>query len=362
MSQREKRGFNQRLNVSENALCVASLFKEWEPAFLFGFGCTPLLSSLSDGVRHPTSRNSSPFPVSAWPPDRPRPVNSLAETVGPRAATTCWERAIPVSHGRGGLLPLEWSRAVGDTPPPKPLPHVWRADARSAQIGTPDSISHSLQVRTYSGEPFTSSRARNLLAKDCCRSALGDKPPKSGPQVALIVNAFPLSSGTEWLARARSRPDWSVFRPSSQSQCVRPAANACEKVTLRESGKLVWPHVSDVSFIYFAPWYQVLGYQLSKPCRSASIDLIVIDGHSPSPARFSPAKLQGHQSSALRALDAYALARRPNLKRQEDVATRAQRSFGAPQWLCGLGLRHVTRPLLACTASSPYRCACRAGA
>jgi len=41
-----------------------------------------------------------------------------------------------------------------------------RARARSAQIGGPDCISQRFQVNSYSGEPFTSSTASNLLAKN----------------------------------------------------------------------------------------------------------------------------------------------------------------------------------------------------
>src|SRR5690606_30346224 len=49
------------------------------------------------------------------------------------------------------------SFATGVGHPEKPLPDVRRADARSAQIGGPDGISHCFQVSSYSGEPFTSS-------------------------------------------------------------------------------------------------------------------------------------------------------------------------------------------------------------
>jgi hypothetical protein len=58
---------------------------------------------------------------------------------------------------------------------------VRRADARSAQIGGPDGISQCFQVKTYSSEPLTSKRARNLLSNDDCRTALGDELTKSGP-------------------------------------------------------------------------------------------------------------------------------------------------------------------------------------
>jgi hypothetical protein len=61
------------------------------------------------------------------------------------------------------------------------LPDVRRPDARSAQIGGPDGIAQSFQVSAYSGEPVSASRARNLLANDDWRPALGDEPMKSGP-------------------------------------------------------------------------------------------------------------------------------------------------------------------------------------
>jgi hypothetical protein len=53
---------------------------------------------------------------------------------------------------------------------------VRRPDARSAQIGGPDGISHSFQVSAYSGEPLAAIFARNLFAKHDCRAALGDEP------------------------------------------------------------------------------------------------------------------------------------------------------------------------------------------
>jgi hypothetical protein len=46
------------------------------------------------------------------------------------------------------------------------LPDVRGADARSAQIGCPDGIAHCFQRKPYSTEPFSASRARNLLSKD----------------------------------------------------------------------------------------------------------------------------------------------------------------------------------------------------
>jgi hypothetical protein len=59
--------------------------------------------------------------------------------------------------------------------PEQALSDMRRTRARSAQIGGPDGISQMLQVSAYSGEPFTSVSARNLLAKDHSRRALGDE-------------------------------------------------------------------------------------------------------------------------------------------------------------------------------------------
>src|SRR5690606_22919432 len=73
------------------------------------------------------------------------------------------------------------SSTIGVGHPPKPLPDVRRTDARSAQIGGPEGISHCFQVSTYSGEPFTSISARNLLSKDNWGSALVDEPAPRPP-------------------------------------------------------------------------------------------------------------------------------------------------------------------------------------
>jgi hypothetical protein len=53
-----------------------------------------------------------------------------------------------------------------DRSPPQPLSDVRGADARSAQIGGPDSIAQGFQVSAYSGEPRPARAACNLLSKD----------------------------------------------------------------------------------------------------------------------------------------------------------------------------------------------------
>jgi hypothetical protein len=64
------------------------------------------------------------------------------------------------------------------------LPDVRRTDARSAQIGCPDFIAHSFQVRSYSNEPLTPSSRGNLLAKNDWRLVPLDEPAEVGPEVA----------------------------------------------------------------------------------------------------------------------------------------------------------------------------------
>ena len=91
---------------------------------------------------------------------------------------------------------------VGVGQPVKSLSDMRRARARSAQIGGPDLISHCLQVSTYSSEPVTSSRARNLLSKRDCRSALADELEEPRPEVSLVFFPKAFAGLAEWLARA----------------------------------------------------------------------------------------------------------------------------------------------------------------
>jgi hypothetical protein len=114
-----------------------------------------------------------------------------------------------------------------------------RADARSAQIGGPDSISQSLQVSTYSSEPLTASRARNLFAKRDCRLSERDEVAKDGPEVTLVGFAFTLAGLAEWLTGATACPNRSRVWPAGESECERPAADSGEKVLLCVSGEFM---------------------------------------------------------------------------------------------------------------------------
>ena len=106
------------------------------------------------------------------------------------------------------------------------------ADARSAQIGGPDGIAQALQVSSYSGEPGPSSLARNLLAKDDWRLALGEEGEPVRPEMTLVVPPPPLSGGGEGLARAGAGPDLPAGGPAGEAEGVRPAADAGEEMAL----------------------------------------------------------------------------------------------------------------------------------
>jgi hypothetical protein len=140
-----------------------------------------LFASPACGVAHPAiaaaapSVNPAPFPLLCF----------------------AFSRAIR-ARCISGSQPTFIACASGVGHPEQSLSDVRRADARSAQIGGPDGISQCFQVSAYSGEPFTSILARNLLSKDRCRAALGDEAVKSGPEVSFVGMASPLS-------RARKR-------------------------------------------------------------------------------------------------------------------------------------------------------------
>jgi hypothetical protein len=93
---------------------------------------------------------------------------------------------------------------------------VRRTDARSAQIGGPDSIAQCFQVRANSGEPFTSKAARNLLSNDDWRKMLGNEPEELGPEVTLIGCTFLSTGDAEGLAGTGAGPDGEISGPGGE--------------------------------------------------------------------------------------------------------------------------------------------------
>jgi hypothetical protein len=106
----------------------------------------------------------------------------------------------------------DWS--VGH--PVKSLPDMRRTDARSAQIGTPDSISQRFQVSAYSGEPYAAILACNLLSKDNWRAALFNEASHLGPKVSFVGLSLALSCCAKGLAGAATSPNRDTCGPSGE--------------------------------------------------------------------------------------------------------------------------------------------------
>lgn len=144
------------------------------------------------------------------------------------------------------------------------------ADARSAQIGGPDGISQVFQVSAYSGEPVPASAARNLLASDDWRAALGDEPEKSGPEVPLVENARSAACAGEGLTRAGPGPDRRVIRPTGEGERLLPPAEPGEEVDPPSPGKVAWSHVED------APAVDV-GVGVEGPEPGGGVGVVVVE-------------------------------------------------------------------------------------
>jgi hypothetical protein len=173
--------------------------------------------------------------------------------------------------------------AVGH--PEKSLSDVRRADARSAQIGGPDFIAQCFQVSAYSGEPFTSSVARNLFSKDDWRAALGDEPSHLGPQVSLVVGAPSLARSAERLAWTRACPNRPVVGPSGESQGVGPAADTGEQVDGLVWCKVIGCQLRDGTCVDGGFGDVALTRKLAEP--GSGLGVVLVQVHFPTPVSSS---------------------------------------------------------------------------
>jgi hypothetical protein len=94
--------------------------------------------------------------------------------------------------------------------------------------------------------------ARNLFAKDCCRSSLLDKPQPGRPKVPLVSKPRLAACRGERLAWAASGPNRPVIRPTSKTQGVAPSADAGEKVALIIARKVSGGNVKDGTLVNVA--------------------------------------------------------------------------------------------------------------
>jgi len=219
----------------------------------------PHLASVARGVAHPTSPPISGSPL-RFPPRLVCPPSIVfggghVASCATRGSMSSRLRAVPSGFTPVSLIPgvSFQSRAEAGGHPVQPLPPVGRADARSAQIGSPAGISQVFQVKANSGEPFTAILARNLLSKDRCRTALGDEAVKSGPKVALVGVPLSLASARKRLTGTGACPDSSGVFESGPSQGERPSADSGEEMALGVTPKIRRLNIDNGSFIHI-PW------------------------------------------------------------------------------------------------------------
>jgi len=154
-----------------------------------------------------------------------------------------------------------------------------RGDARSAQIGGPDTISQCFQVRAYSGEPNLPILTRNLFSKDDWKSALRDEPIEGRPEMPFVSNPLSFASLAERLAGATSGSDSSIIGPSGESESKAPSADPSEEMMLGEPSKIAGQNVFDTSLIHFSLCDCARLYEFTKPSGREGVVFIVISAH-----------------------------------------------------------------------------------
>jgi hypothetical protein len=153
---------------------------------------------------------------------------------------------------------------------------VRRTDARSRERNTPEGVAHSFQVSVYKVEPRADSRARNLLSKHRCRSALADEMEPGRPEMPLIVKPSSFTCRAERLARATASPDGAICRPSGKLQGISPSADAGEEMTLAITAEVSGLNVLDASLIHFPLRDQPALDQFSEPRGCLRVELVVV--------------------------------------------------------------------------------------
>jgi hypothetical protein len=168
------------------------------------------------------------------------------------------------------------ARTVGVCHPVQPLSAVRRSDARSAQIGSPAGISQFFQVSANSSEPLSPIRARNLLSKDDCRTALGDEIVKSGPKVALVGVALALARARKRLTGTGACPDAGDAFESGPAQGEGPAADPGEEVALVVLGEFIGLYLQNAAAVHVASRQLASRDQLAEPGAGARVVVVVV--------------------------------------------------------------------------------------
>jgi hypothetical protein len=169
MSQRECAGFNwPPLSIPAGKPVSSS------PEAVSRAGCMCIVMLVSVCPRVP--RAIAPSPPDEFP-------SCLSGVGQPDNTATSFSGRAFVPH-RSSVEPFQ-SRAAGvgqaDTTPVETLPDVRGADARSAQIRSPEGVARCFQVSAYKVEPHEAVSACNLFAKDACRFALLNEVEEGWP-------------------------------------------------------------------------------------------------------------------------------------------------------------------------------------
>lgn len=153
------------------------------------------------------------------------------------------------------------------------------ADARSAQIDRPAGVTRVIQVRLNKVEPSESVNGRNLLAKANDRSSCFDEPKELWPKMPRVVERFAFAGRAEWLAGARSSPDFPVVGPSGQSQCVTPDPDSGEEMALGIPSQVVWSNIGNGSLIHVPRRDHACRYKFTQPRGLLGVELVIVGGH-----------------------------------------------------------------------------------
>ena len=155
----------------------------------------------------------------------------------------------------------------------------------------------------YSGEPYASIRARNLLPKNDSGTALGDEAPDLRPEVAFIgqprvaaVRAYKVSSAAQvrekhfslaaWTRSFSSRagerragtgdgPDFPVVRPPRDLESEAPPGDSGEEVDLLVAFEVGGGDFPDFLLIYDSFRETALGHPRFKYAAAVRIVIVV---------------------------------------------------------------------------------------
>ena len=164
----------------------------------------------------------------------------------------------------------------------EPLPDVRGANACRCKIRSPEGVTRSFQLSTYSVEPSECRFARNLLSKDRCRSALFNEPEPVGPEMSFIGYSLSFARDGVRLAWAGARPDLAIVWPACQPERPAPDADPGKKVRLSEAGDVLDTEVDDAPALDNAVGDVAGANEALCPVAGVRIDLVVERIHAAS--------------------------------------------------------------------------------